>query len=205
MGALLGVFSPLRWVARARRARGAFRVASLPLLFVAVPSPLRGAAPVARALLRPGRSVVSPSAVAGLGGALGLWGASHPCFGALSAGLLSVALRGWVAFLWGFSRPTAAWRRLRSAIVWCRCLVPLSINKKVWGADARFARSRVALLGAPAGAPLRGASLARLRSFSRRFAVLGVSTPPPPAPPCGATPLRSPLRFAGALGAPSRR
>ena len=34
-------------------------------------------------------------------------------------------------------------------------------------ADARYARSRVALLGASAGAPLRGASLARLRSFSR--------------------------------------
>lgn len=67
----------------------------------------------------------------------------------------------------------------------------------------RFAGCRVALLGAPAAAPLRGASLARLRSFSRRFAVLGVATPAPHTPPCAASRLRSPLRFAGGLGAPA--
>ena len=37
----------------ARPARGVFRVASLPLLFVAVPSPLRGAAPGARLVEAP--------------------------------------------------------------------------------------------------------------------------------------------------------
>ena len=89
---------------RARPARGLFRVASLPLLLVAVPSPLRGAAPGARCsfatslrLARLGRAssfnfgVPRPFLLAG-------WGC-----GLVAASLSSAT--NWVTFLWGSSSP----------------------------------------------------------------------------------------------------